>query len=59
MNLYPAKRYKMSCMPIEDSDQTVRMHSLLMGALWVAKGPMFLHAENLDSDQSVWMHSLI
>ena len=26
-----------------------------MGALWVAKGPMFLQAENYDSDQTVQM----
>ena len=30
-----------------------------MDALWVAKGPIILQAENNDSDQTVWMHRLI
>ena len=31
----------------------------LMGALWIAKDPMFLQAENYDSDQIMLMHMLI
>ena len=42
------KRYKLACAPIEDSDQTA-----------VAKGSTFLQAENLNSDQTVWISRLI
>ena len=44
-----SKRYKLACAPIKDTDQTSSPHSLsrvLMGALWVDKGPMFLQMEN-------------
>ena len=30
-----------------------------LGAQWVAKGPMFLHADSEDSDQTGWMPRLI
>ena len=37
LSWYPVKRYKLAC---AQSDQSS------MGALWVAKGPTFLQAEN-------------
>ena len=43
------KRYKLACTPMEESEEHAHLCSLVRafdGALWVAKGSMFLHAEN-------------
>ena len=43
------KRYKLACAPMEDSDQTAHLCSLIRvfdGALSVANGSVFLHMEN-------------
>ena len=43
------KTNKMACAPSEHSDQSS------LCAQWVAKGPVFLHADIEDSDQTGWM----
>ena len=46
------KRYKLACAPMEDSDQTAHLCSLIRvfdGPLSVANGSTFLHLEILDS----------
>ena len=47
--IFCSKMYNLSCAPIEDSDQPAHPYSLIRVselALWVAKGPTFLRAEN-------------
>ena len=48
------KSHKMTCAPSKDTDQTVQPHCLfsLHGAVWVAKDPMFPHADSKDCDQT-------
>ena len=49
------KTNKMNCTPIEDSDQPEHPASLFRVdavSQWVAKDPMFLHADSEDSDQT-------
>ena len=48
------KTNKMTCAPSEDSDQPGPPPSQ-----WVAEDPMFLHADNEDSDQTGRMSRLI
>ena len=47
------------CAPSEDSDQTGRMTESSLCAYWVAKDPIFLHADSEDSDQTGRMPRLI
>ena len=57
-----SKRYKVSCVPIKDSDQTAHLRSLIR-VFDERSGerchPKFLQAENKNSDQTVGMCRLI
>ena len=55
------KTNKMTCAPIEDSDQPGHSPSLISSLCvqWVAKDPRFLHADSNDSDQTGLMSRLI
>ena len=52
----------MICTPSEDLDQSAHARSLnrvSLGALWIAKDPMFLQADNEDSNQTGQMPRMI
>ena len=55
------KTNKMACVPSEDSDQLRHSPSLIIvfTVRSVVKGPMFLHADSEDSDQTGRMPRLI
>ena len=49
---------KMTCVSCEDSDQAAQSDQSLLGALWVAKDPSFLHSDSEDSEQTRQMPRL-
>ena len=55
------KIYKLACAPIEDSDQTAHLRSLIriFERLLGCQVSKFLQAENKASDQTVGMRKLI
>ena len=55
-----SKRYKLACVPIEDTDQPVHSQSgqSSMDILWGAKGPTFLRSKT-KTDQIEWVRRLI
>ena len=53
------KPTKWLCAPSEDSDQPGQADQSSLCIQWVAKDPMFLHADSEDTDQTGRMPSLI
>ena len=56
------KTNKMTCAPREDLDQSAHARCLIrvsLGTLWIAKDPMFLQADNEDSNQTGQMPRMI
>ena len=53
------KNNKMAYVAREDTDQPAQSDQSLLCAQWLAKDPMFLHADSEDSYQPGWIPRLI